>query len=448
MNLHLQELSAVFTDQIWLTIPHREIMLVAEQSRAYSNESARHTALLNQWCLTGFIDWARENLELDEVPTVWPSEAELPSIWELVNGTVVALGNKRLVLLPSDALDTEELTVPQEWVDCPEWRADYYLAVQVNAEAGWMQIWGYTSHRTLKTKGTYDPIYHTYALERDLLVSDIDILWVACSLALNETVEIESIPALSAAEVNRFCEQLSQPTPYSPRLDVGFQVWAALIANDAWRQRLYQTRLDRSGAVPTVRDSAVISTNILQPLQQSVVNAALWLQGEVDQVAQELSWVLLPRFAVNVGGMRGDALRGNLRSAQELETILARIQRTDAEIPESAGSAYQDLQVGATQLRLYAVTWSIISADKIPEWFLLLILSGQSNRPLSAGTRLQISDETKVLTDSQLASGSLDHYIYDGVSGTWSETFRATITLTDGTSLTLPEFGFTPEVAI
>jgi len=26
--------------------------------------------------------------------------------------------------------------VPQEWVDIPEWAADYYLAVQVNPDSG------------------------------------------------------------------------------------------------------------------------------------------------------------------------------------------------------------------------------------------------------------------------------------------------------------------------
>jgi Protein of unknown function (DUF1822) len=443
MNLNLQELNAVFSDRIWLAIPDTEGQPSADRNRAFSNESARNTAQLNQWCLKGFLDWAREYLDLDEVPTIWPSEAELPSIWEFLTGTAIALGNKRLVLLPSDALDTEELTVPQEWVDIPEWKADYYVGVQVNPEAGWMQIWGYTSHRTLKTKGEYDPIYLTYGLERDLMLSDIDVLWVACSLDLNETVEIESIPVLSTAEANRFCGQLSQLSPYSPRLDLGFQSWAALITNDLWRQRLYQARLERAGVAIATPEPAAISTSIsAQPLQNAVINVALWLQDQVDQVAQELSWVLLPAFAVEPIGLRGT------REFQALETILAQLERTGARIPETARSACQDLQVGATQLRLYAVTWPLVSADKIPEWFLLLILSSQPNGTLSAGTKLLISDETQLLSKAELEHGSIDQYIYGGVSGTWSEVFKATITLADGTSLTLPEFGFNPEASV
>jgi hypothetical protein len=443
MNLNLQELNAIFSDRIWLAIPDVESQPTAEYKRIYSNESARRTAQLNQWCLRGFLDWAREFLELDEVLTVWPSEAQLPSIWELMTGTAIALGNKRLVLLPSDALDTEELAVPQEWVDIPEWRADYYLGVQVNPEAGWMQIWGYTSHRTLKTRGEYDPIYRTYVLERDLLISDIGVLWVACSLDLNETVEVESITALSTAEVNRFCGQLSQRSPCSPRLDLGFQSWAAFIANDVWRQRLYQARLERAGMAIAIPEPAAISTSAsAQPLQNAVINVALWLQDQVDRVAQELSWVLLPAFAVEPIGLRGT------RDFQALETILAQLERTGARIPETARSACQDLQIGATQLRLYAVTWPLVSADKIPEWFLLLILSSQPNGALSAGTKLLISDETQLLSKAKLEHGSIDQYIYGGVSGTWNEVFKATITLADGTSLTLPEFGFIPEASL
>jgi len=37
--------------------------------------------------------------------------------------------------------DLTKRMVPQEWVDIPEWAADYYLAVQVNPDSGWLRIW-------------------------------------------------------------------------------------------------------------------------------------------------------------------------------------------------------------------------------------------------------------------------------------------------------------------
>ncbi|PSO81051.1 MAG: hypothetical protein BRC41_15925 [Cyanobacteria bacterium QH_9_48_43] len=54
-----------------------------------------------------------------------PSPA-LPSFWEVVNGTAIALSGVRLVLIPSEAADLSELRVPQEWVDIPSWGGDYY----------------------------------------------------------------------------------------------------------------------------------------------------------------------------------------------------------------------------------------------------------------------------------------------------------------------------------
>ena len=59
-------------------------------------------------------------------------------------------------MIPTEALDISELRVPQEWVDIPNWSADYYAAVQVNVEEGYIRIWGYTSQVNLKEKATYD----------------------------------------------------------------------------------------------------------------------------------------------------------------------------------------------------------------------------------------------------------------------------------------------------
>ncbi len=50
---------------------------------------------------------------------VYPNFAALPSFWEFVNGTAITVDNLRLVLVPTLAMDEDELRVPQEWVDIP-----------------------------------------------------------------------------------------------------------------------------------------------------------------------------------------------------------------------------------------------------------------------------------------------------------------------------------------
>jgi Protein of unknown function (DUF1822) len=439
MDLHLQALKALFPERICLPVTRREDLSSITSENFYSNDAARRTAQLNQLCLEAFMNWAKEELDLSEKPTVWPSPSALPSFWELVTGTAISIGATRLVLIPSDALDTEELCVPQEWVDIPEWAADYYVGAQIDLEQGWLYLWGYTSRRTLKAKGKYDPIYRTYSLERDLVLSDLDILWVAHSLKLNEKSSIQPFAALKSTEVNRLCKQLSEPSPYSPRLDLSFDKWAALIAPESGRQQLYQARLDHQRTKAKVSKAGLssVTDSSLNSLQVAVVNAGAWLQHRVDEVARELSWILLPPLSAEPVGFRSPS--------QELETILVPLQRKGVTVPKTAASAYKDLQVGSTQLRLYAVTWPVVSAEAIPEWFLLLILSGPSDDFLPLGTRFTISDETKVLLERELNSNSSDQYLYGGVSGNWNESFEVTITLADATVLTLPKFVFQPE---
>jgi hypothetical protein len=437
MNLTIEELSIIFPNQIWIPLREEDDLDVLADEASYSCGAAHTTAQLNQLSLKAFMRWSQENLDLPSSPSVWPSEQTLPSIWEMITGTAIALGNQRIVLIPSDAMDTEELCVPKEWVDIPHMSADYYVGVQIDLEQGWAKLWGYTSHRTLKAKGEYDPIYRTYLLEHDAAITDLDILWVANALGLDEKAPLQPIASLSTSQADRLLTQLSSVKPYSPRLDLAFEAWAALLANDDWRQQLYQFRLQQT------REEA-IAPNTDTPVQQirsTLVNTALWLQDRVDQLAQELSWVLLPAFSSEFGTLELVGLRSQ---NQEIASMLAQLQRNGVQIPQSARGAYQDLQVAANHLRLYAMTWSLVNAEGISEWSLLLILSGQPNHKLNLGTRMQIRDADNILVDATLKDASGYQYIYGGVSGTWDETFGVDLILADGSSLTLPDFEYRP----
>ncbi|GAB1540292.1 hypothetical protein NUACC21_29610 [Scytonema sp. NUACC21] len=130
MKLNLQELRKLYPEQIWQEFSEKDLKQRESTIRRYSNQTAQNNADLNCWCLNALRAWVKENLG-DSI-TVLPSEADLPTIWDVVNGTAITIGKTRLVLIPDEAADTETLTVPQEWVDIPEWMADYYLAIQVN----------------------------------------------------------------------------------------------------------------------------------------------------------------------------------------------------------------------------------------------------------------------------------------------------------------------------
>ena len=278
--------------------------------QTYSTAGGRQRASINQLCLDAFLPWLRE--ELAPRARVYPNTMALPSFWEVVNGTAIAFDNTRLVLVPTLSIDLDELRVPQEWVDIPDWVADYYIAVQVNPDDGWMRIFGYTTYQHLKTMGVYDAGDRTYSLEVEDLIPDLNVLWIARQYS-QDTVETRRqspqrgeppqgagsnfaslhkaspLPSLPKTQAHNLLERLGNPTVVFPRLAVPFQLWGALLTHSGWRQQLYERRQGL-------------------PEQWSIQQ---WLQAGVSNFAQQLGWGrrgLLPRSS----GMRSQELSFSL----------------------------------------------------------------------------------------------------------------------------------------
>ena len=134
----LRELSTTYPEQLWLKLSVELQEKAWQRSQRHSNATARCNAYLNDLCLNTFVPWLEAWLEEqsgEENSTFQPScvsifpESSLPSLWEFVNGSVIKLGKIRLALIPSESNDLEEFCIPQEWVDLPSWRANYYLGV-------------------------------------------------------------------------------------------------------------------------------------------------------------------------------------------------------------------------------------------------------------------------------------------------------------------------------
>lgn len=281
MMLSFDDLVIIDPDQLWLEFSLEEQRAALQQSwsQAYSNDAARWRAYLNHLCLKIFERWLEAEPDLQAKPAVWPRATELPSFWEIVNGMAITLGETRLVLIPSEAINLEEMRVPQEWVDIPDWAADYYLAIQLNLEEHWLRVMGYATHDQLKHEGQYDPMDRTICLNQESLTEDLNVLWVTRELFSSCRPEVKPLPALSSQKVATLLNQLSQPSAYSPRLDVSFEQWAALIANHDWRLQLYQRRW------------SAINPQQHVDLPKASVNLSQWVQGIFAagwQVVEEL----------------------------------------------------------------------------------------------------------------------------------------------------------------
>lgn len=253
MKLTLQTLSSLYSEHLWLELSDSDLEQAKLASQGYSNETGRNSAYLNSLCLNRFLNWLPKNLNLEVYQSVFPNEQVLPKLWEFVSGCGINWGNKRLILVPSDAIDMADFAVPQEWVDIPNFAADYYLPIRVNLEEQYLHIWGFVSRNTLKAKADYDPIYRLYYLEQDWMIPNLEIMELASNLCLDEKGAVIAVPKLSEMEAESLIEELSKPSPYSPRLKATFEKWGALLNESHWLQKLYERRVQSvSPAISTL----------------------------------------------------------------------------------------------------------------------------------------------------------------------------------------------------
>lgn len=230
-----------------------------EESQAQSNTLARYNTYVNRVCLKTFLKWFTGWISEESLsqPAIWPAEESLVNLLEFVNGTAIKLGDTKVVIIPTETHNFEEFIVPQEWVDIPEWVADYYLAVQVNLEVEeedcTIQICGFTTHQQLKNEATYNANERTYILPIEALTESLTVMQL--TLGLNWQEDIPAITALSENETKKLLQQLGNAKIYSPRLqaDITFEKWAALISNEQCRQQLYQKRMAITPEKPVVK---------------------------------------------------------------------------------------------------------------------------------------------------------------------------------------------------
>ncbi|MDJ0734650.1 MAG: DUF1822 family protein [Nostocaceae cyanobacterium] len=355
--------------ELWLEIPPNLSVESREQSQGFSLSSSSWRAYLNHICYQVFLPWIRE--EYAPQATMWLKKSALSSVWEFVNGTVVVIGTKRIVLLPTEAIDKDELRVPQEWVDIPSWVGDYYLAVQVNLHEQWLRIWGYTTHQQLKTEGRYDPRNRSYYLDGDDVIRDMKVLWVAQQLCPDEVTRgmVAPLPILPVAQTENLLQRLSNPSVVFPRLAVPFTLWGALLENEDWRSRLYHQRLSEVTPV------------------QVLVNLNRWLENVFDA-----GWQSLETLSSSSTGL-----------AYSLSRVRGANGFGDSQVQ---GCKLIDLPAGESVALLVGLT---TSADgRISVRIQLHPLPG--NRYLPANIKLILRLESKEILQSVEAGGE-DNYI-------------------------------------
>ncbi|QLE39993.1 DUF1822 family protein [Nostoc sp. C052] len=266
-------------NQLLLRIPTSIQQQAWKDAQQHSHKLAQYSAYLNRVCLYTFLDWLNNQLSDEALSnfSIYPSEDGLGSILEVVNGTAIEIGTRRIILIPNENIGSGSLRVPQEWIDIPTFVGDYYLAVQLyleaNADECTLTIQGFATHRQVKQLSKYDPRDRTYILSTDQLITSLTVMQLTLGMQMRE--EVPELPTLSEPDAQSLLEMLGDASIYSPRLRVNipFAQWAALLNNDEWRQQLY---LRRTGRFVT---KSKVKTN----------NLSKWLQNTFDDGWQSLN---------------------------------------------------------------------------------------------------------------------------------------------------------------
>ncbi len=280
--LRLDDLIVVYPENLWLDFSALEKKTAWHQTvmNHYQNATAHHRVFVNYLCFNTFVKWLEDEPDLqDKFQYAEPSQ-DLYQQWELVNGIKLTFNQARIVLIPSEQGSISEFRIPQEWVDIPDWAANYYLAVQLNLEENWLRIWGFISYEQVREKAQYDSIDRTYCLNNCDLIADLNIMWVAQELCALEQPRVHPLPGLSEAQAKKLIEKLSKSTVYSPRLDISFSEWGVILSSEEYRQILYNQ------IIQNLQDKTMINTDKL------VNNLSLWFENIFNEGWQSIDDLL------------------------------------------------------------------------------------------------------------------------------------------------------------
>ncbi|MGA9382157.1 MAG: DUF1822 family protein [Phormidium sp.] len=429
------------------TAPTEAIALLPEQvesaikiSNYIQNPEQQWLIYLDSLALFGFVEWLTEC-----APELSINQAKCsvlnPTIANLIPGVCnLEVGDFKLCLIAKGSLDDREIFLPRAAIEIPEFIPHFYVIIDIKEEYGQAIVEGFIRYDRLTeliAELDLQPnLDWTYSIPNTWIENQAErlLLYLRClaatAISLPEITgdRLENLANIQS-EIASLLNNLESPN--SP-------LWEVL----TWEQLATILTLEIAEIDQTETEAESTLTNIdslLQILTRPALNVGLWLQDKMDELAQNLSWILMPTFATSAASLRC--------TTEEFEIIVANLSNLGVEIPSHARGAYQKIKLSEQQFNLYAVTWPFLAENNVPEWMLLLILAANYGTSLPTGLNLRVSDSTGILVQRKVGPNSPDSYLYIQIAGAWDERFLVTASLPDREtgkklSITLPPFTF------
>ena len=418
----IEQLTTIFSQHLWLEITPEIQKKAWQESRHHGNTTSRSNAYLNYLCLYTFTPWLQGCLEEDsclkngqEAPSTQLDifqEQSLASLWEVVNGSAIDLEQVRLVLLPQDSGNLEELIVPQEWLDISSWQGDYYLGVEINLEESGLRLWGYANQQKLKRRGNYEESDRTYHLPAQHLKENFNHLLREPQPRIKETTAIQPTLELSTQQAEELLNKLSDRRLHNPRLALDFDHWAALVGSEQWRQELYQRRWHKPvtaiklrewlhKAADTIEEGWQAVDALLTPLEPIAVRSVTLTRPnhnpqELKSIIELLNRDRPEDVRRQAAGVLGELGAGNSEVVNALEELLQSSQEEETrwQAALSLGKvAPQHPQGGVRKARLVDLGWQV----KDQQIALVVALMPRNDETVGVWLELKVAGNTKKL---------------------------------------------------
>ncbi|MEH2058594.1 MAG: DUF1822 family protein [Nostoc sp.] len=402
----------------------QHLQQAARVSKLIHLSEQRWQVYLYSLAVLGFEQWLQErapDLRL---------QSDSASIWQpaLANLLAVAcniqVSDFKICLITASSL-TDQHSVPFAALDIPRFVAHFYILIQVEEEQKQVAVSGFMNyeeyHRYQQTTQLKIDADWTYTLPSTWFNSDLNTLLLNLRCLQAEAIQMPKI--IPITENNPIKELRQKLTKLGSQLKTRHP-WELLTVKEG------TTLLSNPELVNLAYEGA--STSVTQP----AINVSLWLRDRIDELSQELGWILIPFPVLSA-----------MRSLQEeFDNIRAGLEQQGVNISPAARGAYRNLESERGCLRMYVITWMLTETPEKPEWVLLVALKPQLQAQIPKKLKLEVRDQTQILFEESLQDTN-QSILYAQVVGDRDERFWVSVKV-DDTVFDFPPFGLELEAAI
>lgn len=419
-----------------ISLSQLQIDLAVEVSDCIKDESKQWQTYLNTLSLSAFKTWLESrgnslNINQEECTILQPALANLiPGVANL------KVGDFNLCLITPGSFIDEQIDISRIIVDIPEYTPHFYVLIQVLEEQESAIIQGFLSYNELLSKqqkiNLQPDLDWTYEVPLTWFCNEPDRLLLYLRCSESSAIPLPSIPENRSQTLQSIKNELIQKLPQLQTEEIHEvltweQATVVLTTPELinWIYNHSQTPQSTSSLQKHLLD-------IFKLITQPAINVGRWLWDELDDLAQA-NWNLLPNIAPQ------PVMRTPI---EEFTVISSQLHQKGLQIPTQARGAYQDISLAGVPLRLYGVTWHLLSQSDPNSWTLLLILGTPALENLPHNLELRISDQTGILVEQKVNPQEGNSYLYTRVVGNFDEKFLVSVSLGNEVEMTLPTFKF------